>query len=435
MATPLHLSRRSILGLAGAGAGAALLGACGSDDEDSGGSSGKQTIEWWHIQITDPGKTVFANLAKAYTDAHPDVKINITALENEAFKSKLTTVTQAGNPPDLFHSWGGGVLAQQVQAGVVKDITSDVSSWISTISTHGAEVYQVEGKQYGAPFDLGEVGFWYNKELFQKANISAPPATWAEFLEDVRKLKSAGVTPIALAGGEPWTGMYYWAYLALRIAGVDGITAAGNDKTWDGPDFVTAGTHLKELIDLQPFQKGFLGAKYSANDGQSAVMGNGQAAMELMGQWAPPTEAAYSTSKKGIGDKLGYFQFPGVDGGKGDPKDAFGGGNGYAVGSKAPAATTDFLKFILSVENQRTVTKDAGGIIPVTKGAEDALADPNLKSVYDALQAAPKFQLYLDQKYPPALGDQINQSTAALYAGKASPEQVAKDINKTAKTL
>ena len=34
---------------------------------------------------------------------------------------------QAGTPPDLFQSWGGGGLAEQVDAGLVKDITADVA--------------------------------------------------------------------------------------------------------------------------------------------------------------------------------------------------------------------------------------------------------------------------------------------------------------------
>jgi raffinose/stachyose/melibiose transport system substrate-binding protein len=435
MTTP-YLSRRSLLGLAGAGAGAIMLSGCGGDDDkSSSGASGNTTVKWWHIQITDPGKTVFANLAKAYETAHPNVKIEVTPLENEAFKSKMATISGAGDMPHVFHSWGGGVLAEQAQAGLVKDITEASSSWINTISKHGQEVYQVDGKQYGVPFDLGMVGFWYNKDLFAQAGIGAPPATWAELLQDVQKLKSKGTTPIALAGAEAWTGMYYWAYLALRIAGVDGVAKAAADGSFDSPDFVQAGTKLKELIDLQPFQKGFLATKYSANDGQPAFMGNGKTAMELMGQWAPPTEAAYSTSKKGIGDKLGFFPFPAVDGGKGSGQDAFGGGNGFAVGKNAPDAAVDFVKFMLSVDNQRTVTKDAGGILPVTQGAEDAIADPNLKQVQQMATNAPKFQLYLDQAYKPELGQQINDSVAKLYAGKTTPEKVAQDIAKVAKTL
>lgn len=437
MTTP-SLSRRSLLGLAGAGAGAMFLSACGDDDSNSGGGGakgGSATIQWWHIANTNPGLTVYANIAKAYETAHAGTKIKITPLENEAFKAKLTTVTQAGNPPDIFHSWGGGVLENQVSAGLVKEFPADAQSWLSTISQHGREAYQVNGKQYGIPFDLGMVGFWYNKQLFEKAKVTSEPTTWAEFLDTVQKIKAAGVTPIALAGAEKWPGHFYWSYLAIRYAGVDGLEKAAQDGSFDSDDFVKAGAAFKQLIDLQPFQKGFLGAKYSANDGQAGIMGNGMAAMELMGQWAGPTEAAYSTSKKGISDKLGFFSFPAVDGGKGSPDDVFGGGNGMAVGKNAPAEAFDYIKFFLSVDNQKKLVTEAGGTIPVTQGAESALTDENLKKVQQLVAKAPKFQMYLDQKYPPALGTQVNDSVAKLVAGKASPEQVAQAIAKTAKTL
>ena len=50
------------------------------------------------------------DMADAYTAEHPNVKINITVMENEAFKAALQTNLQAGDVPDLFQSWGGGGL-------------------------------------------------------------------------------------------------------------------------------------------------------------------------------------------------------------------------------------------------------------------------------------------------------------------------------------
>ena len=98
-------------------------------------SAAPVTIEWWHITTADPGKSVFQGIADAYTAAHPNVKIKITILENEAFKTKLTTTMQSGQGvPDLFQSWGGGIMAAQVDAGNLKDITSDISSWSNTIN-------------------------------------------------------------------------------------------------------------------------------------------------------------------------------------------------------------------------------------------------------------------------------------------------------------
>jgi raffinose/stachyose/melibiose transport system substrate-binding protein len=110
-------------------------------------------IDWYHIQNNDPGKSLWQQLADEYMAAHPNVKINLTVLENEAFKTKLTTLLQQGDVPDLFQSWGGGGLRQQVDAGLLKDITADVASWKDTINPGALGMYQVDGKQYGPAAD------------------------------------------------------------------------------------------------------------------------------------------------------------------------------------------------------------------------------------------------------------------------------------------
>ena len=55
-------------------------------------------ITWYHIQVADDQKALWQKMADEYMAAHPNVKINITVLENEAFKTKLTTVMQGGTP-------------------------------------------------------------------------------------------------------------------------------------------------------------------------------------------------------------------------------------------------------------------------------------------------------------------------------------------------
>lgn len=414
------LSRRSLLALSGL----SLLSACSGEN----GESSASTIDWWHISTTDPMLSLWATLAKEFETAHAGAKVTITPLENEAFKAKLTTVTQAGNPPHLFHSWGGGVLKQQVQAGLVKELPLSLGDGLTPAAL---DPYKVDGKLYGLPFDIGMVGFWYNKELFAKAGADIP-ATWADLLAAVQKLKTAGVTPIALAGADKWPAHFYWSYLAMRIGGLDALKQAEKDGNFDTPDFVAAGQRFKELIDLQPFQKGFLGAKYDAPDGQAAAIGNGQAAMELMGQWGPSVQNSSSASKNGLGDKLGFFPFPAVDGGKGKAADAFGGGNGFALGHNAPAITSDFVKFLVDPANQRREAA-TGAVLPVAKGADDAIKDANMATVAKSLSSATGFQLYLDQAYAPAVGQQVNDSVAELVAGTVTPQQVAQAITKTAK--
>jgi hypothetical protein len=98
------------------------------------------TVDWWHITTGNPGKADFQAIADAYTAAHPNVTIKITVLENEAFKTKLST-TAAADYPDLFQSWGGGIMADQADAGLLKDITADIAGWKDTINPGALGIY------------------------------------------------------------------------------------------------------------------------------------------------------------------------------------------------------------------------------------------------------------------------------------------------------
>jgi len=391
------------------------------------------TITWYHIQNNDPGLSLWKKLADEYTAAHPNVKIDIQVNENEAFKTKLTTLLQQGDVPDLFQTWGGGGLRQQVEAGLVKDITADIASWKDTINPGALGMYAVDGKNYGIPFDLGLVGFWYNTKSFADAGISAPPKTWSEFLTTVQTLQGKGITPIALAGKDTWTGAFYWAYLAVRNCGQAGMDKAVTSGDWSDPCFVKAGEQFKQLIDLKPFQKGFLAAPWDGAGSGAAAMATYNGAMQLMGQWLPGTVNANSGGSRAMGEGLGWFPFPAVDGGAGDPFDGLGGGNGFAVGKDAPPETVDFLHYLVSLDAAKQWGALNSGILPTTVGSESSVTDPTMKAVLEGRAKAKFVQLYLDQATSPELGGAINEAVATLYAGTGTPESVAQAINAAAK--
>jgi len=387
------------------------------------------TVEFYDLHINEPGKSLLQSIIDEFEAANPNVTIDWVNLENEALKAKIATEMQAGNPPDLFQSWGGGVLAQQVEAGMARAIDADIADWKDTMNPGAMSIYQVDGVQYGVPYNFGLVGFWYNKDLFAQAGISEPATTWSQFLTDVQKLKDAGITPISVGAGDKWPAMFYWAYLALRAGGQAALEQAVATGDWSGPAFVTAGTELKKLIDLEPFQDSFLAATYPQ---MAATMGNGKAAMELMGQWAPGVEKDNSESKEGIGDALGWFTFPALEGGAGLATDVFGGADGFAVGRDAPPEAIAFLKYLVSLD----VAKRWGGLndgtLPPTNGAETSVTDPFLTTVLEKRAEATYAQLYLDQATSPELGAAINDAIQTLFAGTASPEEVAQSITDAA---
>jgi len=397
----------------------------------------KTVIHWWSIDTAEANAKLNQSYADAFTAAHPDVSIEITVLENEAFKAKLTTVMQSGTPPDLFQSWGGGVLENFAEAGLLRDVTPEMTAnnneWRDSFSTQGAlNLYTHDGKYYGIPYSFGAVGFWYNKDLFKKAGIDATPTTWDELLSDVQKLKDAGVTPIAIGEKDKWPGHFWWASLAVRAGGQAAFDAAySRTGSFADPAFVKAGELFKQLVDLNAFQDGFLGEGY--ND-EAAHMGNGEAAMELMGQWAPGAEKDNSKDKKGLPEgTLGWFPFPSVPDQKGDSSDVFGGGDGFAFGKDAPDATIEFAKTLYTRENlaSSVTTK---GILPVIKGMDDLVTDPLLKTVLAARDNAKYYQLYYDQFLPPAVAQAVLDSVQGLSAGSVTPEEAAQAVEDAAAT-
>jgi raffinose/stachyose/melibiose transport system substrate-binding protein len=153
--------------------------------------------------------------------------------------------------------------------------------------------------------------------------------------------------------------------------------------------------------------------------------------MELMGQWAPGVQRDNSADKLGIGDKLGWFPFPMVEGGAGDPGDAFGGGNGFAIGKNAEPEVIDFVKYLSRPESQAELAK-LGIALPVVKGGESGLSDPLLLTIQKSSAGAKYFQLYLDQALPPAVGSVVNDSVQGIFAGTLSPEEAAQAIEDSA---
>jgi raffinose/stachyose/melibiose transport system substrate-binding protein len=390
------------------------------------------TIQWWHISTQEDQVAYWQGLADAFTAENPNVTIEITILENNAFKERLVTVMQANDPPDLFQSWGGGVLWSFADAGLVRNIAPELEGeWQDSIAAQAAlNLYGQNGEFYGVPWTWGAVGMFYNKALFEQAGLDPenPPATWTELLEAVQTLKDAGITPITLGEGEKWPGHFWWVYLAIRIGGEDAFLAAYNrEGTFADEPFVQAGQRLEELIALEPFPEGFLGLGYGD---QETIMGNGEAAMELMGQWSPSVQVGNSESGEGLGDDLGWFPFPVVEGGAGNPDDVLGGGDGFAVGANAPDETVAFLRFLTSEENQRAGTFF---ITPVVNGLEDTYEDnPITTAIIEARNNAPYFQLYYDQFLPPAVGEAVNDAVETLFAGVATAEEAAAAIEESA---
>ncbi len=382
----------------------------------------------------NPGQVaIWEKIAKDYEAAHPGVKVDLKSLENEAFKAKLPTMLQADElRPDLFYSWGGGVMQAQDKAGFLKDVSKDVASWESELSPTAVDAFKVDGKVVGVPFQVGEVVFYYNKKLFEKAGVKAEDIkSWDDFLGAVKKLKAAGITPLVVGAGEKWPMHFYYSYLVMRIGGEHALAdaKAGKDGGFKNATFVEAGKRLQELAALEPFQPGYLSTSHAQSAG---IFGDGKAAMDLMGDWLLAMQGPNATDGKGLapGD-IGILSFPVVPGGKGQATDTLGGINGWLVSKSAPPEAVDFLKFFSQEKYAKEVAAQAA-YIPVNKGSESGFTDPLFKRLADDLAKTTYHQNYFDQDLGPSVGRVINDASVAVAAGQQTPEAAAAAIQEAA---
>jgi raffinose/stachyose/melibiose transport system substrate-binding protein len=427
---------RGVLAVVAVATTAAAIAACGSSDGGGGGSStsatkqptGPVTLTWWHNGTTDPLKGVWAQAASGYHAAHPTVSIKVQPIQNEQFTTKVPLALQSSNPPEIYQQWGGGQEATQIRSGKVMDLTQATSSWIKQLG-QAATGWQVDGKQFGVPFSLHIVGFWYRKDLFDKAGISSPPTTMDELNADVAKLKAAHIVPIAIGSKDRWPDAFWWEYFALRECPTDVLKQSMKAIALDDPCFTKAGEDTKAFMATKPFQPGFLGTPAQQGAGSSAGMvANGKAAMELQGDWEPGTMAAL-TKDKSLNSKLGWFAFPAVNGGKGDPATTLGGGDGFSCTTKATAACADFLKYIDGADVQKKLVTSGAISLPVNPDAASAITNPAVKDVLDYSQKASYIQTYFDIALPTSNGQALDDAVADFFAGKGSPDSVAKSVS------
>jgi len=409
-------------------AGTTLTAACGSDDTAGGGD--ENTVTWWHNSNNEPGKGFYEQVAADFEADNPGITVEVTAMAHEDMVDKLAAAFQSGDLPDLYMERGGGELAAHVDAGLTRDLTEDAADEIEAIGGSVAG-WQVDGRTYALPFSLGVVGVWYNTAEFEEAGVT-PPTTMAEWEQVNDDLKAAGIAPLSLGAGDKWPAAHYWYYAAVRTCSEDVLTQAVSDLDFSDPCFVEAGEVVQDFITTEPFNKGFLATP--AQEGATSASGllaTGKVASEMQGHWEPGVMQGLTDDGEGLGDRTGWFPFPAVDGGAGDPTAALGGGDAWAVSEGASDTAVDLVKYLLSEDVQRGFAENDMGL-PTVPAATDAVSDPVLADLIEVRDSAPYVQLYFDTAFGESIGGAMNDEIALMFAGEATPQDVVDAMQQAA---
>lgn len=423
-----NVKRRSLIAVLTVIMLASLVAACGGSGGGSGSGSGdKVTIKMMHLWPEGTSKQqhdLINQIMDEYSDANPHVSFQTEILENEQYKNKLKVLSASNELPDVGFTWAAGFLDPYVKGKMFAPLDDLLAGELKDMFVAGTtEGYAQGGKTYGLPVELNIVPVYYNKAIFEQHGLQ-PPATYDDLKKIIQTLNDKGVTPIALGGKDAWTASFWYMYLVDRLGGGSLLDEQIAAESFTDPAMIEAAKLAQELVDMNAFQKGFNGL---SNDEAKAEFMAEQTAMYAMGTWEVPNYTTNPDVPQEFKDKIGYFKFPTIDGGKGELNNWVGGvgvGLFVAENSKVKDEAKKFVSYFVKRWGEESVS--TAGIIPGTKVDTSKVTLPQMFiDLLNELNSASKVTLYADVQMKPVASEEHHNLVQALFGKATTPEAFA----------
>jgi hypothetical protein len=241
-------TRRGFLGLGAAAAVGVGLSACTGSSGNTGGSSGEGSSTLRLFTYEDNATIELLRAETMKFDAENGTTTTVDSLPGSGaavYPDKLRTELLGGKGPDVWRIWGGKIGAPFATAKQALDLSPYYSQygWDTKISTPAIEGMTFDGVKSGVPFLVLGIGAWYNKAAFQKAGISAPPASYAE-LEAAND--GFGWKGLEVAGPvvPPADYARFCRYLVARYGARPLVYLVGADGRGDEPQVAAGGAEV-----------------------------------------------------------------------------------------------------------------------------------------------------------------------------------------------
>jgi raffinose/stachyose/melibiose transport system substrate-binding protein len=398
------------------------------------GAQAKQTLQLWTIWNTDPRQSALTDLVAAFQTAHPEILVQVTNHEPDAYKTAIRVALGGNQPPDIYFVWSGEkMLHSFVRGGNVADLTPDLDAgggqWRRSLSAAALQSYTFDGKTYGVPYLLQSTFFIYNKKLFQQHGWQVPQ-TWPELVKLCEKIKAAGIIPIALGNQQKWPAMHFPSTLVQRMIGASAAERQ-YDPTGPGdysdPAWTKSLQMLKELQDMGAFPKSPNGVDRAM---ARTLFYGGKAAIFYTGTWDFARLSQGGEAPESFWEVWDFFNFPAVPGGKGEQDCLAGSADGYVISSKTAhrEAAVKFMQFMTSVEQAREFAQKCQELVQVEDAVTDEIAGPRLQAYRKAVAAAPRLSAWADTLMEESVAQAYMTGIQELLEGKATPEQVMQRV-------
>jgi multiple sugar transport system substrate-binding protein len=379
----------------------------------------KTSIEMIQSGYTNNMQPYFDDLAARFMEANPDIDVAVQVVSWNDIYDVINTRVAAGDPPDImnlnyFANFAADGLLYPADQIVTPEVLEDFVPAFRENSKY-------DGVEYAVADLASDRLFFYNKDILEAAGVAAPPATWSELLAacDAIKAYDPSIIPLALPLGpeEAQAEFLMWA----------GGNGGGYFR--DGEWIINSAENLETLEFLQTLvDNGCTQPNPGTTDRTSGawpLFAEGVAAM-TNGSVFLPGELT-NTFQSEV--NWGAAPMPANDG----KQSITVGVQDYFFAFKKEGnqeAVQKFLSFLFVPENYAGFLEAAGGFIPATISAGEAMSsDPALAPFIEVLPSAIFYPS--DQAAWPAVQGAIQQTLGTALAG-TDKQQVLDQIQATA---
>ncbi|MCH2069568.1 MAG: ABC transporter substrate-binding protein [Shimia sp.] len=220
-------------------------------------------------------------------------------------KTVLQARIAAGNPPTAMLMLGQNIIDWSKE-GLLGDVdaVAAANGWDAALPQAVKDFTKIEGHYVSAPTNVHRTDMiWASKLAFDAIGADFPK-TWTEFNALAPKFLEAGILPLA-HGGQAWQEVYMFEAVALGVGGADFYKSALVELKEESLRSDTMVAVFKQLAELRAMvDENAPGRDWNL---ATAMVINGQAAMQIMGDWA---KGEFTNAGLAAGDDFACIPVP-----------------------------------------------------------------------------------------------------------------------------
>ena len=262
---------------------AVLAAACGDADPAAPDVDPAEAEGTVRVVITWTGSEfdAFSAVIDGFTDAHPDVDVDIVQIPFGELNAQLTQQFAAGSPPDVTVVLPGLIRLFAGQ-GFLAPVDDLWDAWVSDgqYTDDLRDIASFEDSAYGVWFKGNVNGLiWYSPETLADLGLEVPE-TWDEFEAVLDAVAADGQEPFAVGAADTWVPTQWWDPFLVRVGGAEAFNGlVDGTVSWDDPRVVESFEVFADFIEryfpADALDRGFVEATCARVDGRAAFQNQG----------------------------------------------------------------------------------------------------------------------------------------------------------------